>query len=187
MGVLRGGPGNLSMRLYCITRLTGYILLGLYIHCAPLLVGYPPTPSFGGFGRARVFFFIKFIFLLFFIWLRFLIQIWAIMILYLSVFSVGRPYLSLDSTLFCYFSGCGPSAPSWYSVASHLYHMSFCYFSRCGHLVYGWYSVSSRLGCGHLAPGWYSVGSLLYYISFCHLSGCGPLAPGWYSVGSHLY
>jgi hypothetical protein len=53
--VPRGGQGDLSLRLPCITRLTGYIPLGLYIHCAPLLVGYPPTPSFGGFGRARVF------------------------------------------------------------------------------------------------------------------------------------
>jgi hypothetical protein len=55
--VLRGGPGDLSLRLPYITRPTGYIPFGLYIHCAPLLVDYPPTPSFGGFGRARVFFF----------------------------------------------------------------------------------------------------------------------------------
>jgi hypothetical protein len=43
--------------LSCITRPTDYIPLGLYIHCAPLLIGYPSTPSFGGFGRARVFYF----------------------------------------------------------------------------------------------------------------------------------
>jgi hypothetical protein len=55
--VLRDGPGDLSLMLPCITRPTGYILLGLYIHRAPLLVGYPPTLSFGGFGRARVSFF----------------------------------------------------------------------------------------------------------------------------------
>jgi hypothetical protein len=55
MGVLRDESGDLSLRLSCITRPTGYFPLGLYIHCAPLLVGYPPTPSFGGFGRARVF------------------------------------------------------------------------------------------------------------------------------------
>jgi hypothetical protein len=57
MEVLRGGPDDLSLRLSCITRPTGYILLGLYIHCAYLLVGYPLTPSFDGFDRAKVFFF----------------------------------------------------------------------------------------------------------------------------------
>jgi hypothetical protein len=68
MGVLRGGPGDLSLRLPCITKPTGYIPLSLYIHCAPLLVGYPPTPSFGGFGRAKVcFLLINIIFLLFLI------------------------------------------------------------------------------------------------------------------------
>jgi hypothetical protein len=59
---------DLSLRLSCITRPTSYIPLGLYIHCALLLVGYPPTPSFGGFDRARVFFLlINIIFLLFLI------------------------------------------------------------------------------------------------------------------------
>jgi hypothetical protein len=65
MEVLRGGPGDLSLRLPCITRPTGYIPLGLCIHCVALLVGYPPTPSFGGFGRARVFFLSILYFLLF--------------------------------------------------------------------------------------------------------------------------
>jgi hypothetical protein len=60
MGVVRGGPGDLSLRLPYITRPTGYISLGLYIHCALLFVGYPPTPSFGGFGRVRVFFFYQY-------------------------------------------------------------------------------------------------------------------------------
>jgi hypothetical protein len=55
--VLKGGPGDLSLRLPCITRPTGYIPFGMYIHYAPLLVGYPLTPSFGGFNCARVFFF----------------------------------------------------------------------------------------------------------------------------------
>jgi hypothetical protein len=77
--------------------------------------------------------------------------------------------------------------PSWYSVGSHLYHMSFYYFSVCGPLAPGWYSVGSHSGCGPLAPDWYSVGSYRYYISFCHFAGYGPLAPGWYSVGFHLY
>jgi hypothetical protein len=53
--VLRGGAGDLSLRLPCITRPTGYVPLGLYMYCAPLLVGYPPTPSFGGFDHTRVF------------------------------------------------------------------------------------------------------------------------------------
>jgi hypothetical protein len=175
MGVLRGGPGDLSLRLPCITRLTSYISFGLYIHCAPLLVGYPSTPSFDGFGRAIVFFLlINIIFLLFLIWLRFLIQIWAIRIPYLSLFSVGGHIrvwillcfvISQDAVLW---------PPSWYSVGSHLYHMSFCHFSGCGHLAPDWYNVGSHLGCGSLAPGWYSVGSHLYYILFCHFSGCGP-------------
>jgi hypothetical protein len=66
--VLRGGPGDLSLRLSYITRPTGYISLGLYIHCALLLVGYPPIPSLGGFGRARVFLLlINIIFLIFLI------------------------------------------------------------------------------------------------------------------------
>jgi hypothetical protein len=29
--------------------------LDLYMHCAPSPVGYPPIPSFGGFGYVRVF------------------------------------------------------------------------------------------------------------------------------------
>jgi hypothetical protein len=53
--VLRGGPGDLSLRLPCITRPVSYISLGLYMHCALLLVGYPSTLSFGGFDRAKVF------------------------------------------------------------------------------------------------------------------------------------
>jgi hypothetical protein len=54
MGVLRGGPGDLSLSLPYITRPTSYISLGLYIHCAIFLVDYPLTLSFGGFGRARI-------------------------------------------------------------------------------------------------------------------------------------
>jgi hypothetical protein len=65
MGVLRGGPGDLSVRLSSITKPTGYIPLGLYIHCAPLLVSYPLTPSFGGFGCVRVFFYQYYIFTIF--------------------------------------------------------------------------------------------------------------------------
>jgi hypothetical protein len=53
--VLRGGPGDLSLRLLYITKPTGYVPLGLYMHYARLFVDYPPTPSFGGFGRAGVF------------------------------------------------------------------------------------------------------------------------------------
>jgi hypothetical protein len=42
--------------------------LGLYIHCAPLPVGYPPTMSFDGFGRAKMFsIWINIILLLFYI------------------------------------------------------------------------------------------------------------------------
>jgi hypothetical protein len=37
MEVLRGGAGDLSLRLPYIIRPTGYILLGLYIHCAPFI------------------------------------------------------------------------------------------------------------------------------------------------------
>jgi hypothetical protein len=65
MKVLRDGPGDLSLILSCITRLlrlrtvthrpVGPIYL--YIHCTPLPVGYPPTPSFGGFVCAKVFYF----------------------------------------------------------------------------------------------------------------------------------
>jgi hypothetical protein len=63
--VLKGGPGDLSLRLSCITRPLRLRTVihrpvrptGLYIHCAPLLVGYSPTSSFDGFGRARVFYF----------------------------------------------------------------------------------------------------------------------------------
>jgi hypothetical protein len=53
--MLRGGLSDLSLRLPCITRTTSYIPLGLYMHYAPLLVGYPLISSFGGFGRAGVF------------------------------------------------------------------------------------------------------------------------------------
>jgi hypothetical protein len=169
--VLRGGLADLSLRLLCITRPTGYIPFDLYIHCAPLLVCYPPTPSSGGFGRAGVFFFEQY-------------YIFTILNM-IKIFNLNLS--DLDSTLFCYFSGCGPLAPSWYNVSSHLYHMSFYHFSECGPLAPGWYSVGSYSGCGPLTLGWYSVGSHLYYILFYHFSGCGPLAPGWYSIGSHLY
>jgi hypothetical protein len=65
MRVLIDGPGELSLRLPCITRPLWLRTVtyrpvgptGLYIHCAPLLVGYPPTSSFDGFGRASVFYF----------------------------------------------------------------------------------------------------------------------------------
>jgi hypothetical protein len=73
MGVLRGGTGDLSLMLSYITRslrlrtVTHRPMgpIGLYIHCAHLLVGYPLTPSFGGFGRAGVFFFDQYFLLLF--------------------------------------------------------------------------------------------------------------------------
>jgi hypothetical protein len=50
--MLRDGPDNLSLMLSCITRPMRLRtvthrpmgLIGLYIHCAPLPVGYSPTP-----------------------------------------------------------------------------------------------------------------------------------------------
>jgi hypothetical protein len=65
MRVLRDGPNNLSPRLSCITRLlrlctVTHRLVGptsLYIHCAPLFVGYSLTLSFDGFGHTKVFYF----------------------------------------------------------------------------------------------------------------------------------
>jgi hypothetical protein len=108
--VLRGGPADLRLRLPCITRPTGYIPLDLYIHCASLLVGYPPTPSFGGFGRARVFFLlINIIFLLFLIWLRFLnlnlseVFLWEILLsIPMELFSSMSALYSIFVTLDCY-------------------------------------------------------------------------------------
>jgi hypothetical protein len=126
--VLRGGPGDLSLRLSCITRPTSYIspwsvytlrTFACRLSTDPVIWRVRPCHS--------VFLLINIIFLIFLIWLRFLIQIWANMIPCLSVFSVSEYY-----TLFCYFSGCGPLALSWYSVGSHLYHMSFCHFLGYG-------------------------------------------------------
>jgi hypothetical protein len=61
--VLRGGPDNLSLRLSCITRPLRLRMVthkpvgptGLYIHCAPLPVGYSPTSSLDEIDSARVF------------------------------------------------------------------------------------------------------------------------------------
>jgi hypothetical protein len=72
MGVLRDGPDNLSLRLSCITRpmrlhtVTHRPVgpIGLYIHRAPLPVGYSPTSSFDGFGSARVFYFLSILFII---------------------------------------------------------------------------------------------------------------------------
>jgi hypothetical protein len=58
-------PDNLSLRLSCIIKPLRFCtvthrpvgLIRLYIHCAPLSVGYSLTSSFDGFGRARVFYF----------------------------------------------------------------------------------------------------------------------------------
>jgi hypothetical protein len=63
--VLSGGPGNLNLRLSCIT---GPLRLrtvthrsmrptGLYIHCASLHVDYSPTSSLDEIGSVIVFYF----------------------------------------------------------------------------------------------------------------------------------
>jgi hypothetical protein len=73
MGVLRGRPGDLSLMLSYITKLVRLRTMthrpvgptGLYIHYASLSIGYPLTPSFGGFIRAGVFFWINILLLLF--------------------------------------------------------------------------------------------------------------------------
>jgi hypothetical protein len=65
MRVLRDMSDNLSLKLSCITRPLRLHTMthrpvgptGLYIHCAPLTVGYSPISSFDGFSRARVFYF----------------------------------------------------------------------------------------------------------------------------------
>jgi hypothetical protein len=65
MRVLRDGPDNLSLSLFCITRplqlhMVTYRHVGptsLYIHCAPLSVGYSLAYLFDEFGRTRVFYF----------------------------------------------------------------------------------------------------------------------------------
>jgi hypothetical protein len=72
MGVLIGGPDNLSLRLSCLTRplllrtVTHRLVgpTGLYIHYAPLPVGYSLTSSFYRFDRARVFYFLSILFII---------------------------------------------------------------------------------------------------------------------------
>jgi hypothetical protein len=119
----------LSLRLPCITRplwlrtVTHRLVgpTGLYMHCASLPVGLSTDP-------VRVCsFFINIISVLFLIYLRFLIQIWAIKVLCLSVFSVGghiQDWNLLRDIILFYLSGLfrilvlsegiSPLALSWY-------------------------------------------------------------------------
>jgi hypothetical protein len=115
MRVLRDRPGDIRLRLPCITRLLQLRTVihrpvgptGLYIYCAPLLVGYPPTSPFDGFDRARVFYFgLIFLLLLFLLWFDFNSN-WVIRIPYLSVFSVGghiRVWILLRFIILFYFA-----------------------------------------------------------------------------------
>jgi hypothetical protein len=134
MRVLRGGPDNLSPRLPCITRpmwlrTVSHRPVGpisLYIHCTSLFVGYPPTPSFDGFGLTRVFsIWINIILLLFCIWFDFNLN-WAIRITCLLVFSVDghiRVWILLHFYIISFSrliwdpglsQGLSPLAPGWY-------------------------------------------------------------------------
>jgi hypothetical protein len=96
--VLRDGPDNLSLRLSCITRPLWLRTVthrhvgptGLYIHCAPLSVGYSPTSSFIGFGRARVFYFWSILYYHYYSVYIFISKFnWVIRWTWLSVFNVS--------------------------------------------------------------------------------------------------
>jgi hypothetical protein len=136
MGVLRGRPGNSQSELPCITRPLWLRTVthrpvgptGLYMYCASVPVGLSTDPVI---WRVRLCQSIFLLILLYFIiilnMIKFLIQIWVIMIPCTSVFSVGghiRDWNLFRDIILLYLSGLcrililsegfSPLAPGWY-------------------------------------------------------------------------
>jgi hypothetical protein len=172
MRVLRGRPGNPSLRLSCITRpmqlrTVSHRPMGpisLYIYCAPLYVDYPPTPSFDGSilmdpsGRARFFWFLdQYFLLLFWIWFDSNLN-WAVRTPCILVFSMGGHirvwillyfYIILFSHLIWDLGmseGFSPLAPGWYRESRELSFGPWL-VQRVSHLYYiiFWYFTGSYL------------------------------------------
>jgi hypothetical protein len=136
------------------------------------LLDYPPTLSFGGFGRVRVFSLDQYYIFIILNMISFLIQIWAIRILCTSVFSVGdhiREWNLLRDIILFYLSGlfkilvCPKGFLLWPLVGTEKIEMRSAGLSE------------------------YSVGSHLFIFCFDTFTGCSPLTLSWYSIGSHLF
>jgi hypothetical protein len=157
MGVLRGEPNNLSLRLSFITiplqlRTVTHRPMeptGLYIHYTPLPVGYSPTSSFDGFGRASVFLSILYYYYVVYDLILNLIEWlgWT----WLSVFSVDG-HIRVRSVLHFIIL---------FYLAS-LFEISVC---PKGFLL--WPLVGKeKVGNSPLAPDWYKEVPIYYYICF---------------------
>jgi hypothetical protein len=127
--------------------------LGLCIHYAPLSVDHSSTPSFDGFGGARVFYFLSILFINYSVYDLIPNLIERLGLKWLSMFSVGGHiwvWILLCLYYIIYLAG--------------LFEISVC---LKGFLL--WPLIGTeKVGNSPLAPNWYKEAPFCYYIPLCH-------------------
>jgi hypothetical protein len=159
MGVLRGGPGDLSPRLPYITRpmwlrrVTNRPVgpLGLSIYYAPLSVDHSPTSSFDGFGNVMSVFFDQYYIYYYFVYDLILNLIERLGLKWLSMFSVGghiRVWILFCFIILFYLAGL-------FEIL--VYPKSFFLWHLVG---------TKKVENSPLASDWYREAPIYYYICF---------------------